>query len=92
MFKELDVVVRADSIEVDMMNMSQLLSNCYQMDQSSVLHLYEIFLEVFQNAPILKNLLVLIKRLLLKDKKTIFDQLPAVVVLVLENIRATEGK
>ena len=62
------------------------------MDQSSLMHLFEIFLEVLQDEPILKNVLTLIKSLLQNDKRTIFDQLPAVIVLVLEKIRAAEGK
>ena len=62
------------------------------MDQSSLMHLFEIFLEVLQDEPILKNVLTLIKSLLQNDKRTIFDQLPAVVVLVLEKIRTAEGK
>ena len=56
------------------------------------MHLFEIFLEVLQDEPILKNVLILIKSLLQNDKRTIFDQLPAVVVLVLEKIRTAEGK
>lgn len=92
LFRELQLDVKNGMVEVDLMGLARLMSNCYQMDQNAILLLYQVFLKIFDDEPVYKNILRLLQKLIIKDKLAIFDSLPGVVALLIANLRRVEGK
>ena len=84
--------MKGDVIELDLMGLSRLMSNCYQMDKNSMLLLHQVFLKIFEDDPVYKNILRLLQKLIIKDKLAIFESLPGVVALLIADLRRMEGK
>ncbi len=55
-----------------------------QLDKRAFISLYKTFHKLFDDIPVLSNILTLIFELLEEKKKDIFDNLPAVVAFILK--------
>jgi hypothetical protein len=55
-----------------------------QLDKRAFISLYKTFHKLFDNIPVLSNILTLIVELMEERKHEIFDNLPSVVALILK--------
>jgi hypothetical protein len=76
-----------DCYEVDLIPLIKLLLNCIRIDKRSAVNIYNLFINIYDDAPFLQNIFILVNKLLKERKSEIFENLPAVVSVIVAAYR-----